>query len=84
MDQLQAIIENNRDLILDSPYINKASYSKTESGNIASDDDIIAAVTSTLVESFVTLSYTSVNEDEFKSCKFSKCIFIPINVNCTS
>lgn len=67
VDQLQAIIENNRDLILDSPYINKASYSKTESGNIASDDDIIAAVTSTLVESFITLSYTSVNEDEFKS-----------------
>ena len=66
-EQLQSIIETNRDLILDSPYIDKARYSNTESGNIASDDDIIAAITSNLVELLYTLSNTYVTEEEFKS-----------------
>lgn len=66
-EQLQAIIDTNRDLILDSPYINKSAYSTTESGNIASDDDIIAAVTGNLIESLRTLSYSLVTEEEFSS-----------------
>lgn len=66
-EQLQSIIENNRDLILDSPYINKANYSKTESGNIASDDDILSAITSDLIESLRQLSYNVVSEEEFNS-----------------
>lgn len=64
-DQLMAIIDNNRDLILNSPYINKAAYSKTESGNIASDDDIVTAITNDLVDELEELSYNRVSEDEY-------------------
>lgn len=66
-DQLEAIIDTNRDLILDSPYIDKKRYSATESGNIASDDDIIVAVTQSLVEELKELSMTYVTEEEFES-----------------
>lgn len=65
--QLQSIIETNRDLILDSPYIDKKRYSTTESGNIASDDDILLAVTSSLLELFNELSMNLVSEEEYKS-----------------
>lgn len=66
-DQLEAIIETNRDLILDSPYIDKKRYSTTESGNIASDDDIIVAVTQSLIEELNELSMKYVTEEEFES-----------------
>jgi len=66
-EQLKSIIENNRELILDSPYVNKKKYSQTASGNIASDDDIIMAITSTVVELFNELCFDYVTEDEFKS-----------------
>lgn len=66
-EQLRSIVENNRDLILDSPYINKRQYSQTESGNIASDDDIIAAITADLIDLLNELSHNYVTEEEFKS-----------------
>lgn len=70
VEQLESIVETNRDLILDSPYIDKKRYSVTESGNIASDDDIIAAVTMSLVEDLQELSMMYVTEEEFASaCK---------------
>ena len=69
-DQLESIIDTNRDLILDSPYIDKKRYSATESGNIASDDDIIVAITQSLIEELNELSMTYVTEEEFESsCK---------------
>lgn len=67
IDQLKAILETNRDLILNSPYIDKKRYSMTESGNIASDDDIMMAVTASLVDDLVSLSMTYVTEEEFIS-----------------
>jgi hypothetical protein len=67
VEQLQSIVETNRDLILDSPYIDKKRYSMTESGNIASDDDIINAVSSSLVDDLISLSMTYVTEEEFRS-----------------
>lgn len=67
IEQLQSIVETNRDLILNSPYIDKKRYSVTESGNIASDDDIIAAVTASLIEDLKDLSMTYVTEEEFAS-----------------
>lgn len=66
-DQLESIINNNRDLILDSPYIDISKYSRTDSGNLASDDDIINAVTYNLKESLDALSNMYVSEDDFKS-----------------
>lgn len=67
VSQLESIIENNRDLVLDSPYIDKKRYSMTESGNIASDDDIIQAITSSLKEDLIEMSMTYVTEEEFSS-----------------
>lgn len=66
-DQLRSIIDTNRDLILDSPYIDKNRYAKTENGNLASDDDIVNAVTSTIIDTLNELSAEVVTEDEFKS-----------------
>ena len=67
IEQLDSIIENNRDLILNSPYINKANYAVSSNGNIPTDDDIISAVTMDLKEKFVSLSASLVSEDEFDS-----------------
>lgn len=66
-DQLISVINNNRDLILDSPYINKANYTVTVDGNIASDDDVVNAITADLIDTFNTLSRITVSEDEFTS-----------------
>lgn len=66
-DQLISIIENNRDLILDSPYIDKAKYSRTLTGTLANDDDIIEAITADLVDDLETLSYNYVTVDDYKS-----------------
>lgn len=66
-DQLQSIIETNRDLILDSPFIDKSKYATTSSGNIASDDDILMAITMDIIEKFRELSYEYVSEEEYKS-----------------
>lgn len=66
-EQLKSIIETNRDLILDSPFIDKAVYSTTQSGNLASDDDIINAFTAALIDDLKVLSYNEVTEEEFRS-----------------
>jgi hypothetical protein len=66
-NQLRALVETNRDLILDSPYVDKARYSTTETGNIASDEDILNAITSTLVEDLTDLSQEYVSEESFSS-----------------
>jgi hypothetical protein len=72
-DQLRALAETNRDLILDSPYVDKARYSTTETGNIASDDDILNAIISTLVEDLNDLSMELVTDDTFtSSCNIYK------------
>jgi len=67
VEQLRSIIETNRDLILDSPYIDKARYSTTENGNLASDDDILNAILADLIEEFTSLSMNYVTEEEFQS-----------------
>lgn len=64
--QLESIIDNNRDLILDSPYVNKGAYIG-KSGNIPSDDDIINAVTNEMKAKFIELSYKYVDEASFES-----------------
>lgn len=66
-EQLEALIENNRDLVLNSPYINKKMYSMTESGNIASDDDILSAIISSLKDDLIDLSNSYVTVESFES-----------------
>lgn len=66
-EQLRSVLDNNRDLILNSPYIDKSKYAKTTDGNIASDDDIVSAVTNDAVDSMNELSRIVISEDEFKS-----------------
>lgn len=73
IDQLESIVETNRDLILDSPYIDKKRYAATESGNIASDDDIVNAITNSLIDTLKELSMTYITENEFLSaCRIYK------------
>jgi hypothetical protein len=66
-EQLKSIIDNNRDLILNSPYINKRAYTQMNNGNIPSDDDIVNAVVYSLVELLNELSYNYVSEEEYRS-----------------
>ncbi len=69
-DQLNTIINTNRDLILNSPYIDKTKYGITGNGNLVIDDDIIEVVRASLSEKLDKLSNMYVTEDEFiSSCK---------------
>lgn len=66
VDQIEAIIDNNRDIVLDTPFINKADFVGGDR-NIPNDDDIINAMISMLKTEYSRLSYKSVTEDEFDS-----------------
>ena len=66
-EQLAAVLDNSRELIPNSPYVNITQYQVTANGNIADEDDIISAVTSDTVELFERLSRTIVSEDEYMS-----------------
>lgn len=69
-DQMESILETNRDLVLDSPYINKAKYSQTKDGNIASDDDILNAFIFQAIDDLNRLSNMDVTFPEYEtSCK---------------
>lgn len=67
VEQLRLILDTNRDLILNSPYVNKSAYASTENGNIASDDDIFVAISNDAVDALIELSHEIVTEEEFKS-----------------
>lgn len=67
LEQIDSIIENNRDLILNSPYIDKSVYTNTTSGTVPTDDDIIMAISADLKDKFKELSYNVVSESEFES-----------------
>lgn len=65
--QLDSILENNRNLILDSPYINKDKYSVTANNNRATDDDIFMAIKADVIEDFIRLSNMEVDLDSFEA-----------------
>ena len=67
IDQLESVVDSNRELILDSPFVDVAKYKMGVNGNIASDDDIINAFTADLKEKFIYLSGILVSEEEFQS-----------------
>ena len=64
---LEQIIDANRDLVLNSPYVDKSRYGVTTSGTVANDDDIIVAVTEDLKDKLDELSNRYVSQEEFSS-----------------
>lgn len=70
LDQLEEIINNNRDLILDSPYINISKLAKVDAGfgGISTqDDEKITAVLENMKDKLIELSNMYVSEEEFNS-----------------
>ena len=67
LDQVDVIIETNRDLILKSPYIDIKSISASVGGNMPTEDDIIAAFTANLKSKLNVLSHMEVSTVEFQS-----------------
>ena len=65
--QLDDIIDNNRDLILDSPYIDLEKWSRTTDDRGTTDDEKIEAFKEELIELFDRLSNNYVSEEEFLS-----------------
>lgn len=67
INELEAIVDNNRDLILNSPYVDISKMGSTQSGTQATDDEKLEAVKANLRELFIELSNRYVSEDEFES-----------------
>lgn len=67
INELEAIIDNNRDLILDSPYVDISKMASTQSGTQATDDEKLEAVKANLKDMFIELSNRYVSEVEFES-----------------
>lgn len=67
VEELKAIIDNNRDLVLDSPFVDLNSLTRLQNGNQLTDDDKIEAVKSNMIEIYTTLSNRYVSEEEFNS-----------------
>ena len=67
IEQLRSIIDNNRDLILDSPYVDLAKLARIENGNQLTADDKIEAVKMNMVDIMIELSNRYVSPEEFNS-----------------
>lgn len=67
VNQLRDIIDNNRDLVLNTPYVDKSRFAKLDDGRQATDDEIIDAFILTLTEKLIELSNMYVDESEFSS-----------------
>lgn len=66
-DQLESILENNKDLVMDSPYIDKSKYSVADNNNTPTDDDLFVALSADIMSDFIRLSNLAVDIDEFES-----------------
>lgn len=67
VEQLKSIIENNFDMISDSPYIDLGAYKMNASGGALSREEKIEAYTQDIVEDFIRLSNMMITEEEFSS-----------------
>lgn len=67
VEQMNSVVNTNRDLILNSPYINKAEFMYAANGNVASDDDILLAFTSILKDKLLIFSHENIPYEEFES-----------------
>ena len=66
-EELDSILENNQDLILDSPYISLDKYSGAENGNVATDEEKFMAFNQDIIDKFDFLSQLIVEQDSFDS-----------------
>lgn len=66
-NDLDTIIDNNRDLVLDSPFVDISKFNKTANDTQATDDEKIEAVKANLRDKLLELSNVYVGEDEFDS-----------------
>lgn len=67
-DQMQSIIENNRSVVLDSPYVNLEKLSRIGDNNQQStDDEKMEAIQENMIEILEELSNMCVTSDEFES-----------------
>lgn len=67
VNELEAVIDNNRDLILDSPYVDVSKLASTQNGTQATEDEKLEAIKANMKELFIELSNRYVSEDEFES-----------------
>lgn len=67
VSQVTGIIERNRDLILDSPYIDMSRWAMTSDGKQATDDEKIEAFKRNVVDLLKDLSNRIVDIDKFDS-----------------
>lgn len=67
LDQLDSILEQNKDLIVNSPYIDRDKFSRTDNNTIANDDDFFEAMRAEMRDKFITLSELVVEIDAFDS-----------------
>lgn len=65
--QLDEILDRNRDLVLDSPYIDLSKYSTAPNGNMSTPDEQLEAFKRDIGEMLVELSNTFVDEEAFNS-----------------
>lgn len=67
VEQLKSIIENNFDMISDSPYIDLSAYKMNASGGALSREEKILAYTEDVVDDFIRISNITTTEEEFNS-----------------
>lgn len=67
LDQLDSIIDNNRELILDSPYVDISKMANTQNNTQATDDEKVEAIKANMRDIYIELSNRYVGEDEFDS-----------------
>lgn len=67
IEQLRAVIDNNRDLILDSPYVDLSKMARIESGSQTTDDEKIDVIKSNMVDLMIELSNRYISPEEFNS-----------------
>lgn len=66
-NDVSTILENNRDLVLDSPYVDLSKMMVTSTGAPVTDDEKIAAIIANMVDKLKELSNRVVSEAEFNS-----------------
>lgn len=65
LDQLNTLLDNNKDLILDSPFVNIDRYSTTQNDTSATDDEKLTAMKMATKDKMIELSNMYVTCDEF-------------------